>query len=323
MKILDVTNNSDQWTSLICNSNHSSVFVEPWFTKAINTHYRLYVCMQGQEIVGGALVGLDRHGNTLEKNVPFTMYQGILLARPKGETHTTIPQSIKISEYIYKSILDAHGSVFISQHWRFVDIRGFDWLNYSHVEHYKTSIDVRYTAVLDLSKVKREGFKAWLSRIRKLRIREYNKGLRRIHVEKNNNVDLLVRLYQAMFENKGVVVPSEELLQIREIAQSALAHDKGCIYSAYIDNLPVSSFLFLYGPNCVYYLVGANDSCYRNSGASTFMMLQCIELFSESGYEQLDFVGANSPNRGDYKVSFNSEIKPYYCIKGHASSKNY
>jgi len=28
--------------------------------------------------------------------------------------------------------------------------------------------------------------------------------------------------------------------------------------------------------------------------------------------EEIDFCGVNSPQRGDFKISFNAEIKPYY-----------
>jgi hypothetical protein len=30
------------------------------------------------------------------------------------------------------------------------------------------------------------------------------------------------------------------------------------------------------------------------------------------GLLEFDFVGANSPQRGDYKISFNADIKPYF-----------
>jgi len=32
----------------------------------------------------------------------------------------------------------------------------------------------------------------------------------------------------------------------------------------------------------------------------------------ENGIEEVDFVGVNSPSRGDYKVSLNTELKNYF-----------
>ena len=32
----------------------------------------------------------------------------------------------------------------------------------------------------------------------------------------------------------------------------------------------------------------------------------------ECSFSEVDFVGVNSPNRGDFKISFNPELKPYH-----------
>ncbi|HPT40885.1 MAG TPA: GNAT family N-acetyltransferase, partial [Candidatus Gastranaerophilaceae bacterium] len=64
-----------------------------------------------------------------------------------------------------------------------------------------------------------------------------------------------------------------------------------------------------------YYLFGANDPEYRNLFGGNFLMLNMIRDAFENDIEKIDFVGVNSPNRGDYKLSYNGELKPYFILK--------
>jgi hypothetical protein len=44
-------------------------------------------------------------------------------------------------------------------------------------------------------------------------------------------------------------------------------------------------------------------------------MIKSIQLISEMGLKKIDFIGINSPNRGDFKLSFNPKIFQYYEVK--------
>jgi len=39
--------------------------------------------------------------------------------------------------------------------------------------------------------------------------------------------------------------------------------------------------------------------------------LDNIALSAQKGLQRFDFVGVNSPQRGDFKLSFNAELVPY------------
>jgi hypothetical protein len=43
-------------------------------------------------------------------------------------------------------------------------------------------------------------------------------------------------------------------------------------------------------------------------------MIKNICMARELGCKYLDFVGVNSPRRGDYKLSFNGKLTPYYEV---------
>ena len=61
-------------------------------------------------------------------------------------------------------------------------------------------------------------------------------------------------------------------------------------------------------------MIGANDPEYRKYGTGTFIMFEQIRKCLESGLSQVDFIGINSPNRGDYKTSFGGIPVQYFSF---------
>ena len=70
--------------------------------------------------------------------------------------------------------------------------------------------------------------------------------------------------------------------------------------------------MFLNDHRGAYYLIGANDPEYRHSGSGSYLMLESLRRSQERGLATVDFVGINSPNRGDFKTSFNAVPVPYF-----------
>jgi lipid II:glycine glycyltransferase (peptidoglycan interpeptide bridge formation enzyme) len=68
---------------------------------------------------------------------------------------------------------------------------------------------------------------------------------------------------------------------------------------------------FISDARCSYYLFGANDPAMRETNASSKLLLDNIALSAHKGLKIFDFVGVNSPLRGDFKMSFNAELVPY------------
>ena len=68
---------------------------------------------------------------------------------------------------------------------------------------------------------------------------------------------------------------------------------------------------FVSDEKCAYYLFGANDPDLRDAHASAKLFIDNIAAFAARGLERFDFVGVNSPQRGDFKLSFNPELIPY------------
>jgi len=69
---------------------------------------------------------------------------------------------------------------------------------------------------------------------------------------------------------------------------------------------------FVTDSDCAYYLFGANDPDLRYANASSKLLIENIAIFAAQGLKRFDFVGVNSPQRGDFKLSFNAELVPEY-----------
>src|SRR5262249_12920131 len=76
--------------------------------------------------------------------------------------------------------------------------------------------------------------------------------------------------------------------------------------------------LFLFDRSCGYYMFGANDPEYRKTGAGTLLLAHSIRHCMERGLESVDVVGINSPNRGDFKTSFNAAPSAYHVVTREA-----
>ena len=74
----------------------------------------------------------------------------------------------------------------------------------------------------------------------------------------------------------------------------------------------VSANLFLCDRHCAYYWAGANDPHYRKTGCGTYLMIETIRRWQQKGLKTIDFVGINSPNRGDFKTSLNAIPVRYF-----------
>jgi lipid II:glycine glycyltransferase (peptidoglycan interpeptide bridge formation enzyme) len=97
------------------------------------------------------------------------------------------------------------------------------------------------------------------------------------------------------------------------IARAAMSEGYGkCMTAKLPTGETASAVLVLYDRKTCYYLFAGNHPDFRKSGASSYLILKAIEKFKEEGKVYFDFIGINSPSRGDFKISFNANPTPYY-----------
>lgn len=303
-----------RWDAFVAASPQRSVFVTSAFLRSLGTPFELVTCRVDGRIVAGSPVMLADDGRPLPSVHPFTMYQGLLYADPGGaRPHRRVPNELAACQAFVDALMARHGRCCISLSWRHRDVRGFLWHNYHEHDAPRFSVDVNHAGVLDLTPY--DDFDAYLASVRELRRREIKRGAREATITRSDDVDVLDRLHGQTFARQGIERSPHEVALLRAITGAALAGGFGEIWLASIKGEPASATLFLFDDRTAFYLFGANAPEHRNTGASTTLMVHMIRSAYDRGLREVDFVGANSPARGDYKVSFNADVHPYYVLR--------
>ncbi|MDD5112988.1 MAG: GNAT family N-acetyltransferase [Methylobacter sp.] len=303
--------NQQVWDAFVSTSQQRSIFVYTKFLDSLNANYDLVTCYEKGQIVAGAVLIFSDTGEPIDRPYPFTQFQGILLADNAGQpAHSQITHEFRIVEYFISQLTECYKKGCFCHSWRLNDLRPFMWHNYHEPENGQFKVDLRYTGILDLKKY--DNFDAYLSSVRSCRRQEFKKASQVLKLEFSDDEGILDSLHAMTFERQGIDRSDQDSVLVRSICNHAIAGGYGKMSVALLDDVPVSAVLFLYDDRTAYYLFGANDPSHRNTGAGSFLLLHMIKDAFEKGMEEIDFVGVNSPSRGDYKISLNAELKNYF-----------
>ncbi len=299
------------WDAFVATSPQRSVFVYSNFLDSLHVGYDLLTCYEKGQIVAGAVLIYTEAGEPIDGAFPFTQYQGILLAdNSKKAAHSQITHEFKVVEHFIKQLTDHYYKCCFCHSWRLRDLRPFQWHNYHEPDKGKFRVDLRYTAVLDLQQYK--NFEEYLSSVRSVRRQEYRKSSKSLKLQFSDDSSLLDVLHAKTFERQNLERGDQDSALVHSISRHAITGGYGKMSIALFDDVPVSAVVFLYDDRTAYYIFGANDPVYRNTNAGAFLLMQMIKNAFDNGFREIDFVGVNSPNRGDFKISFNAEVKPYF-----------
>lgn len=312
LSLIECTDKS-RWDHFAAESPHGNVFCFTPLLDALDEEYRLLLVEDGGETLAGIPLVL-RDGQPYPGQYPLTMYQGVLLSPRlcRQPPHSRVRQTLELLEFLLAELEKRFERLCLCLHYRFDDLRGFSWFHYHEPHRGQFRLDLQYSGVLDLQQA--ADFDHYLHAIRNLRLREYRRAqARRLTVTPSDDVETLDRLHALTFARQGIARPHHEVRLLRSIAGAALRSGFGeLLFCRDERGAVLSATLFLYDKRCGYYLVGANDPESRSSGSGSYLMLENIRRCQQNGLEALDFVGINSPNRGDFKISFNAIPMPYF-----------
>jgi ribosomal protein S18 acetylase RimI-like enzyme len=312
LSLIDCTDQA-RWDRLVEESPHGNVFCSSAFLAALGEEYRLLLVEEKGEPLAGILVIL-RDGQPYPGQYPLTIYQGVLLgpALCRQPPHSRAKQTLVVLDFLLAELEKRYDRICVCLHHRFEDLRSFSWFHYHEPERGRFRIELQYSGVLDLASV--ADFDRYLGSIRNLRLREHRRAQSKgFSVEPSTDLDTLDRLYGLTFERQGVARANLEVHLLRHVARAALSRGFGELLFCRDDRgVVASATLFIYDQRCGYYFVGANDPEYRQSGSGTYLMLENLRRCQAKGLACIDFGGINSPNRGDFKTSFNATPVPYF-----------
>ena len=120
-------------------------------------------------------------------------------------------------------------------------------------------------------------------------------------------------MHNEAFSRQGLKRNNGEKLLVSKVSKIAIEKGFGRLMVCSTNlGVPVSAAMFLLDDNRGYYLVGATNSEYRNYGVGSFVMFEQIRKCFDDGLKEIDFIGINSPQRGDFKTSFNAKSELYF-----------
>lgn len=295
------------WDTWVDRSLQGTVFSNSAFLRSLGVPFKLLVVQDGQRAVALMPAILDKAGNIVRFD--FTPYQGILFLpdSTSRQRHKAVVDEFRITEFLVAELTSSYRAVNIALSWNFHDIRPFLWHNWGSSAGVFLA-QPRYTAVLDLTTIEAGSYP---SQVRACRRQELKKSSD-YAVSEERDVEEFLEMYARTFARQGIELGPERLSLVRRIAVAAISAGYGRLSSCRGPAGLAGMCLFLYDGKRAYYLFAANDPELRHTGASTRLMIDNILEARRRGLAELDFVGVNSPDRGDFKLSFNPQLKLYF-----------
>ena len=294
----------DAWVEL---SPQGTVFCKSAFLQSLGGRFRLFTVVANSQVV--ALLPLLEGDDGDVIRLPFVPYQGILFL-PQASTppHRRVVDEFRISELLVGELTTRYQRIDLALSWQFADLRPFLWHNHGVADAPHFVAQLRYTALLDLRSLDAPTYP---ESVRACRRQELRKAAS-LQVSEHTDLDAFTDLYTKTFSRQGINVATQRLQLVRSIAASAISHGYGSLSGCTTADGIGAMNLFVYDSKRAYYLFAANDPALRSTGASTRLMFDSILKAKRLGLDELDFVGVNSPARGDFKLSFNARLQPYF-----------
>lgn len=313
-----VTLSDSQWDALVAESPQGSAFNRREFLDALGTRSVRLGVMDGSDVLAGIAIQTDATGVPLGPADTFGYYQGILLSAEFASLpeHSRTRREFEATEKLVAGLTARYRDLWLGLHWRLRDLRALQWLNYHAPEAGQFQLTLRYTGILDLSHF--ADVDAYVDSLGKGRRGDYRKARNAgIVVRSSDDLDILDRLHRLTFAHQGAERGSLDR-QLIPMAQAALQHGFGeLLVAAAPDGNPLSASLFIWDRTTSHYLFGASDPARRDTGAATLVLIESIARAMARGLRHIDVVGINSPQRGNFKTSFNAAPAPYFDASWH------
>lgn len=303
------------WDAFVQQSPQGTVFSSSAFLRSLGAPHRRWVLHAGGAPLAQIAIVEDASGRGVR--YPFTPYQGILFAAADSlEPRQRVLNEFRLTEFLVEQLTQRYRELEFALSWNFADLRPFLWHNYGIAGAPQFRPQPRYTAVLDLAATDADRYPA---EVRSVRRQELKKAAS-FEVTEVATIATFLDLYGRTFARQDIAVDEERLALVRRITAAALAQGYGRLSACSTPDGVAAMSLFLYDSKRAYYLFAANDPAQRNTGASTRLMFDNILHAKQRGLRELDFVGVNSPARGDFKLSFNPGLKLYFELNYGAGS---
>ena len=192
------------------------------------------------------------------------------------------------------------------------DVRSALFLEHDD-ERISVSVKLRYTASLSLtSGCSIEEIRAKY----KARRRSGMKKARKLgyKVSDTYHINELKSMYVSTFERQNIQVSANTLIKLEDIVEYALKNRGYVVMVRDVNGQASSAAVCLTDRDTAYSVFILNQKSKIRDECSSLCVDAAIDRSLELGLAQFDFAGANSPGRGDFKLSFGADLIPYFHL---------
>lgn len=296
------------WEEFAKHSPQYTPFMRDGYLAAVGFSSDKYLVYKKGVPVAGLCIPVSADGK--QEVVPYAPYQGILY-RPLPTSHKAYREHLEAVGALLEFLDGKYERIFFCNHYTVDDMRAILWHHYHTPEQGMYRIELFYTAIKDISDDVLLG-------LNNLRRRDYQYSKDRYGLSIQNRCDSeamrdFMGLYVETFARQGICTTKVTFDMVESILKEALTGGYGMMRTAVDpDGKSVDAIFVLFDQMNAYYLFGANHPDYRKYGGGTLLLVEAMKELSLKGVRYFDFVGANSPLRGDFKLSFGAVLKPYY-----------
>tara|TARA_A100001015_G_scaffold162222_1_gene180320 strand:+ start:1780 stop:2718 length:939 start_codon:yes stop_codon:yes gene_type:complete len=293
--------NPKLWDKIVCKSNQYSLLCSSKFLSGLTCPHKFFLLKEKQNIKMAVLIFENKKKfkkyflQDFNYNQGFYFFDNDLTERKRNK------ERIRLINIFLKEMTKNYSELRFSLNYNIKDIRAFQWF-----DHPKKTFQINtvYTSIIQLNEFKT--FEEYIKSIRYERRREY-----RLFTETNykiiqeNDHEKFIKLYKFLKPNIGKLMFDTHLKVIRNANKMNFSR----INFLLDKNKIIAGTLFYYHKNRAYYAFSVSNPNYKKKVSCTApLILEQINYSFKNKIENVDFLGINSPNRGDFKESFGGKL---------------
>ena len=301
----------EDWDDLTKDSDQTTPFVDFDYLNNVIHNVDLLGLYVNKKLMIGLPIILDEDFKPALKPMSFNTYQGLLLRRDVDRNNILYAELMKI---FIDYLLNIYKNFYISNHNSITNFTPFIW-HKKFVEN-NSKLIYRHTAIIDFNFFETESSECGFKYTN--RKRDFIKAKKNFNFEwgEISHLNHLIDFMKINFELQKQPLNSKQIYAISEISRFFYSKKLARIGVSYDKNHIIKCvYVFLMSHSKTYYLFSGIDQDARDSGVGTFTIHESIKNLKNDGIRTMDLLGANSPNRGKFKLTLGAEISPYVDLK--------
>jgi hypothetical protein len=303
IEILNDNSSLEEWDSFVDISPQGCIFCHSWWLKAVcSKDFKILILKKADRIVAGMPLPISRKWGTTNIAMPrLTQTFGVLLL-PSSKTsyEGRLSEEMEIMDTLIGAIPN-FAWFSINFHYNFTNWLPFYWSEFKQTTRYTYGID----DLTDLDKI--------VSNFSHCKRTNINRAEQLISIHDNLQSEQFYANYKLTLGKQGKTI-DYSYDYFKTIYDAVLEKSAGMTWYALDahDNLHAAIFV-IYDSKSAYYLINTIDPEYRNSGATTLLVLNAIRYVSKYT-KRFDFEGSMIRGVENSFRKFGAKQSPYFNI---------